>query len=122
MTMTTHLKFENATQQVQNACSIAIRMMMEDTHALSTPITPKSSPPDGGSLRASVSKTMETPLKGVMVWNVPYAQYQERGMRADGSHVVKNYTTPGTHAHFVEESVKQVVQRIPQYLRMGGLV
>lgn len=118
MAMTTHLKLDGATQKIQNATSFAIRMMMEDTHSLANPITPYKH----NALRTSVSKQMVTPLKGVMKWNVPYAQYQERGMRADGTRVVRNYTTPGTHAHFVEESVNKVVKRIPTYLKAGGLV
>lgn len=112
------LHLDNASQQVKNACQIAIRMMMEDTHNLSTQITPYKE----GALRTSVTKQMPSPMLGIMTWNVPYASYQERGMRADGTHIVRNYTTPGTHAHFVEESVDKVVQRIPTYLRMGGLV
>lgn len=117
-----NLKTEYVKQKNQNAISLAIRMMMEDINTLSTPITPKSAPPNGGSLRASITKQMVSPTKGVMEWNVPYAQYQERGMRADGSHVVRNYTTPGTHAHFAEESVKKVVEKIPQYLKAGGMI
>lgn len=119
MAMTTHLKLDGATQKIQNAASFAIRTMMEDTHSLANPITPYE---HNNALRTSVSKQMVTPLKGVMKWNVPYAQYQERGMRADGTRVVRNYTTPGTHAHFVEESVNKVVKRIPNYLKAGGLV
>lgn len=112
------LKFSQATQQVENAASLAIRMMMEDTHSLANRVTPYKE----GALRTAVTKQMQTPLLGVMRWNVPYASYQERGMRQDGSHVVRNYTTPGTHAHFIEESLNTVVQKVPQYIRMGGLV
>lgn len=43
--------------------------------------------------------------------DVPYAGYQERGKRWDGSHVVKRYTTPGTGAHFLETTGKNVVER-----------
>ena len=118
MPIISHLKLDAAMGQISNAASFAIRMMMEDTHTLANPITPYKH----NALRTSVSKQMETPLKGVMKWNVPYAQYQERGMRADGTRVVRNYTTPGTHAHFVEESVQKVVKKIPQYIRAGGLV
>lgn len=117
-----NLRFPQVEQQVENACSIAIRMMMEDIHMLANPVTPKRPAPVGGNLRTSITKQMETPLKGVMRWNVPYAQYQERGMRADKTHVVKRYSTPGTHAHFVEESINKVTPRIADYLRMGGLV
>lgn len=35
---------------------------------------------------------------------VKYAMYQERGMRADGTHVVRHYTTAGTQAHYLEET------------------
>ena len=35
---------------------------------------------------------------------VNYAMYQERGMRADGTHVVRHYTTAGTQAHYLEET------------------
>lgn len=31
-----------------------------------------------------------------------YAAYQHEGVRADGSHVVKNYTTPGSGKKFLE--------------------
>lgn len=118
MSFDVNLRFPMVEQQAKNACQIAIRMMMEDIHNYSTQITPYKE----GALRTSVTKQMPQPLVGIMTWNVPYAQYQERGMRADGTHIVRNYTTPGTHAHFVEESLDKVVQRIPQYLRMGGLV
>ena len=40
-----------------------------------------------------------------ITWEMPYASYQERGMRADGSHVIKNYTTPGTGPHFAYNAV-----------------
>lgn len=117
-----NLKLDYATHRIENAASLAIRMLMEDVHQHSTQITPKSAPPNGGSLRASVSKTMPSRLQGVMIWNVPYAQYQERGMTATGQRKVQNYTTPGTHAHFVSESVASAMTRLPQYLKMGGLI
>ena len=113
------LQLTGAEQKVENAASIAIRMMMEDVHSLSTPITPKSSPPNGGTLRTSVTKNMATPLLGIMKWHAPYAEYQERGYTTGP---VRHYTTPGTHAHFIEESVNQAILRFPQYIRMGGLV
>lgn len=119
ITMTVPLHLENTIQQVENACSIAIRAMMEDVHTLSTPITPKRPDPIGGNLRASVSKQMPTPLLGIMKWHAPYAEYQERGYT---SGPVTHYSTPGTHAHFVEESVLKVMERIPAYIKMGGLV
>ena len=119
MSYTAHIRLNEATSRVENACQIAIRMMMEDVHNLSTPITPKRPAPVGGNLRTSVSKQMMSPLVGVMKWHAPYAEYQERGYTTGP---VVHYSTPGTHAHFVKESLDKVVQRIPQYLRMGGLV
>lgn len=37
-----------------------------------------------------------------LVWSNVYAAYQWYGMRVDGTHVVKNYTTPGTGKMWVE--------------------
>ena len=109
------LKFDQATQQVENAASLAIRFMMEDLHTLANPITPYKT----GNLRTSVSKQLPSKLVGVVKWHAPYAEYQERGFTTGP---VLHYTTPGTHAHFVEQSLNTVVQKIPQYIRMGGLI
>lgn len=40
-----------------------------------------------------------------MTWPVAWAQYQNRGSRADGSHRVRRYTTPGTGKGFVDKGV-----------------
>ena len=102
------LKFDQATQQVENSAALAIRFMMEDLHSLANPITPYKT----GNLRASVSKQMPGKLVGIVKWHAPYAEYQERGFT---SGPVRRYTTPGTHAHFVQESLDTVVNNIPQY-------
>ena len=48
-------------------------------------------PKDEGNLRTIVDIQTDK-----IVYESPYARYQYYGMRDDGSHVVKNYTTPGT--------------------------
>lgn len=48
---------------------------------------------------------------------VPYAAYQERGARADGSHVVRHYTTPGTGKDFLKNAGEAIVKKgIKPYL------
>lgn len=42
--------------------------------------------------------------------SVPYAAYQERGMRADGSHIVRNYTTPGTGSRYLQNAFESVLK------------
>lgn len=37
-----------------------------------------------------------------LVWSSVYAAYQWYGMRVDGTHVVENYTTPGTGKAWVD--------------------
>ena len=53
-----------------------------------------------------------------------YASYQYYGMRKDGSHVVKNYTTPGTGPYWdrrmVSAEMDQVVQEVQDYINRGG--
>ena len=113
------LKTDQAIDQVENSVAVAIRLMMEDVHRLSTPVTPKRPDPIGGTLRTAVTKTMPSKMVGIMKWHVPYADYQERGFTTGP---VRNYSTPGTHAHFIAESIEKVVPKIGTYLRMGGLI
>lgn len=41
---------------------------------------------------------------------VPYASYQERGCRADGTHPVRNYTTPGTGKRYLQNAFDSVIK------------
>lgn len=48
----------------------------------------------------------------------PYAAYQERGMRLDGSHVVRNYTTPGTGKRYLQTAAESVLKEgIGKYIK-----
>ena len=42
-----------------------------------------------------------------LVWSNVYAGYQWYGMREDGTHVVENYTTPGTGKAWVDTAKEQ---------------
>ena len=46
-------------------------------------------PKDTGILRENVVLQSDS-----ITYQSPYAHYQYKGMREDGTHVVKNYTTP----------------------------
>lgn len=46
-----------------------------------------------------------------------YASYQHRGMRRDGSHRVKRYTTAGTGKKFLEDAGKTIAPRSGQYFK-----
>ena len=59
-------------------------------------------------LRRNVKSTISG-KQGIIIWREPYAQYQERGERADGTHVVKHYTTPGTGKGFAKNAVEKAI-------------
>lgn len=46
-----------------------------------------------------------------------YASYQHRGMRKDGTHVVRRYTTSGTNKKFLEDSGKVIAPKSGQYFK-----
>jgi len=51
------------------------------------------------------------------VWDTPYAAYQWYGIRADGTHEVKEYTTPGTGTMWAQKAVdthKKEIEQIAQ--------
>ena len=57
-----------------------------------------------------------------ITYESPYAQYQYKGMREDGSRPVKNYTTPGTGSYWdrrmVSAEMQDVVKEVQDYI--GG--
>ena len=73
-------------------------------------------PKDEGNLRTNVSITADS-----ITYESPYAKYQYRGMREDGSRVVKNYTTPGTGPYWdkrmVSAEIDDVVKEVQDYAR-----
>lgn len=57
-----------------------------------------------------------------ITYESPYAQYQYKGMREDGSRPVRNYTTPGTGSYWdrrmVSAEIQDVVKEVQDYI--GG--
>lgn len=57
-----------------------------------------------------------------ITYESPYARYQYRGMREDGSRPVRNYTTPGTGPYWdkrmVSAEMQDVVKEVQDYI--GG--
>lgn len=109
--------FENHTPQVKflesSQLSLFLRFMIEDIHIKSVYKTPFK----GGDLRAMVAKQINGKT-GIIEWRAPYAEYQERGYT---SGPVRHYTTPGTQAHFAEESVVEVMNNVQEYLTKAGI-
>lgn len=73
-------------------------------------------PKDEGNLRLNVSLTADS-----ITYESPYAKYQYKGMREDGSRVVKNYTTPGTGPYWDKRmksvEMDEVVKEVQDYAR-----
>lgn len=91
-------------KRIHNREVIVNRLLMEDIHRNANHYTPFKD----GDLREQVTKVIDG-KKGVITWTVPYASYQERGKRFGGSHVVKNYTTPGTNKEFAKKAVRESI-------------
>lgn len=72
---------------------------------------------DTSNLRTIVDLTSST-----ITYEMPYAHYQYIGMREDGTHVVKNYTTPGTGTYWdkrmVSAEMQDIVKEVQNYI--GG--
>lgn len=74
-------------------------------------------PQRDGNLRTIVDIQADS-----ITYEQEYAKYQYYGMRKDGSHVVKKYTTPGTGSYWdkrmVSAEIKDVVKEVQNYI--GG--
>lgn len=105
--------------RMKNNTSLAIRLMLEDIHRNANNITPMA---DTKYLRTGIRKRLVSNNEGFIEWMAPYAAYQERGKRLDGSHVVRHYTTPGTGKEFAKQSVKKTMSNARKFLEMGGVI
>lgn len=101
---------------ISNKLGLMCRLLVEDVYRNSL----KTTPMKYGDLRKTVNRRIEN-NRGIIEWTAPYAAYQERGMRADGSHVVRNYTTPGTGKHYAKDAVIETLEKIGDYARKAGL-
>lgn len=74
-------------------------------------------PLDKGNLRTIVNIEDSS-----ITYESPYAKYQYYGVRQDGTHQVKNYTTPGTGTYWdkrmVSAEIDDVVKEVQDYI--GG--
>jgi len=76
-------------------------------------------PQDNGDLRTIVDIQPDS-----ITYEQEYAGYQYYGMRKDGTHVVQNYTTPGTGPYWdkrmVSAEMQDVVKEVQNYVNRGG--
>ena len=76
-------------------------------------------PKDNGNLRTIVDIQ-----PNYIIYESNYAEYQYYGMRKDGTHVVQNYTTPGTGTYWdkrmVSAEMQDVVKEVQDYVNRGG--
>ena len=73
-------------------------------------------------MRESNLRTIVDIQSDSITYESPYAQYQYKGMREDGSRPVRNYTTPGTGPYWdrrmVSAEMQDVVKEVQDYI--GG--
>ena len=75
-------------------------------------------PRDYGDLRKNVTITSNS-----ITYESPYASYQYKGMREDGTHRVQNYTTAGTGPYWdkkmwsAEKDI--VIEEVQKYVKRG---
>ena len=99
---------------INNASGKAMYALAEQMLADSEKFVPYSggSSQSAGGLRESGHVVQgESTNNFYLVWDLVYALYQWFGIRADGSHQVKNYTTPGTGKQWVEKAREQYGDR-----------
>lgn len=74
-------------------------------------------PMDKGDLRTIIDIQSNS-----ITYEMPYARYQYYGVREDGTHEVKNYTTPGTGTYWdkrmVSAEMNDLVEEVQDYI--GG--
>ncbi len=93
-----------------NAAEIIARMRLaEDSvaEALSNDVkrlAQQKAPRRSAALQSAARVSKEGAGAYAVVFDLPYAAYQEFGVRSDGSHRVRRYSSAGTGAHFLQDA------------------
>ena len=84
-------------------------------------------PKDEGHLRETVvvnGVVTENVTEDTITYDQQYARYQYYGMREDGSHVVRNYTTPNTGRYWDKRmwsaEKNQIIKEVQNYIDKRG--
>lgn len=91
---------------INQARGVAAYALAEQMLADSEQYVPYSggSSQSAGNLRESGRVEKGESGRFYLVWDTVYALYQWFGVRADGSHRVRKYTTPGTGTQWVDKA------------------
>ena len=98
---------------ILNGCDVALGAMGVDILRLSKTQVPVSV--GGGQLKSSGKIQKLDKFKYEISYNKEYATYQHRGMRADGSRVVKKYTYPSSKKNFVKDPADIILKNAGNY-------
>lgn len=117
--------FDNRFPQYRRAVENQLDQMLDSMALDIVRLAEMKVPLKDGALWGEIRKTKKAENSYIVEVNSDYAAYQERGMRADGSRVVRNYTTGGTGKDFLKNSARSVFNRLGSYFnkmnRMGRL-
>ncbi len=108
---TDRAKWINAINKAKDKAAYALAEQMLADSEKFVPFSAGSSQ-SAGNLRES-GKVVKGESSGrfYLVWDTVYALYQWFGVRAAGTHRVRNYTTPGTGTQWVEKAKAQFSER-----------
>lgn len=99
----------------QTAIEKALDRMGKDVKMIARIKAPYKS----GELQDKIENKKRSKLQHYVEVDSPYASYQERGMRRDGTRIVRNYTTMGTGKNFLKNAGDQVTKDAVKYFRQA---
>jgi hypothetical protein len=108
----------NVIQKNDNVKDRALAMAAGDIETIIK--TGNRTPHLHGQMKASARHERIGPGKYRIVVPKAYAAYQERGMRYDGSHVVRHYTSPGTGKGWFNNALQTVAHNFPNIIRQAS--
>lgn len=108
---------DNSTSALKKAdkqMNLVLSAITSDVYRLSQQQVPVS---EGGGHLQSSGQIVPGHLRYSIKYNKEYASYQHRGMRRDGTHVVRNYTYPGKKSHFLSDPADTILRNKESYLK-----
>lgn len=99
---------------VNQRTDLSLSMMAVDILRMSKAQVPVSS--EGGQLKSKGMVKRRAVKSYRISYDSKYAAYQHRGMRKDGTRVVRRYSTPGTKKNYLQDPADRVLSRKRDYI------
>lgn len=109
--MSTRVKVTDNLPRFSSESEAAFDRALNNAGVLILRLSKLQVPHNHGALASSGRIERKGKMHFEVQYNTPYALYQERGRRRDGSHVVRHYSKPGKKSQYLKDPGDKITEK-----------